>query len=83
MTYEIAKALVSAQERRISKINGVRFDYEGFEYRLTYEGGFTAFVRIDRRQIDKHNFKYFKGFGAYNCWNIEEVFEKIKKIIAA
>lgn len=83
MTYEIAKTLIGAQERRISKINGIRFEYEGFEYRLTYEGGFAAFVRIDRRQIGKRNFKYFSGFGAYDCLNAEEAFEKIKKIIVA
>lgn len=83
MTYEMAKALIGVQEKRISKINGVHFDYKGFEYRLVYEGGFTAFIRIDRRQIGRRNFKYFKGFGAYNCWNAEEVFEKVKKIIAA
>lgn len=83
MTYEMAKVFVGAQERRIRKIDGVRFDHKGFEYRLTYEGGFAAFVRIDRRQIDKRNFKYFSGFGAYDCLSVEEAFEKIKKIIAA
>lgn len=83
MTYEMAKALVDTQERKIRKIDGVRFEHKGFEYRLVYEGGFAAFIRIDRRQIGKRNFKYFKGFGAYNCWNAEEAFERIKEIIVA
>lgn len=50
MTYEMAKVLIGTQERRIRKIDGVRFEHKGFEYRLVYEGGFAAFVRIDRRQ---------------------------------
>lgn len=83
MTYENAKALIGIQERGIRKIDGVRFEHKGFEYRLTYEGGFAAFVRIDRRQVGKRNFKYYNGFGAYNYWKAEQVMEKVKELVCA
>ena len=79
MTYRNAVSLISAQERRISKINGTRFIHEGYEYRLTYKGGFAAYVAIDCRQLGKRNFKYFGGVGAYNCWTVGDVMDLIMK----
>ena len=79
MTYKEAVAFLGAQERRIKKIDGVRFTHEGYEYRLQYKGGFASYVAIDRRAIGKRNFKYFGGVGAYNCWSVEEVMALVMK----
>ena len=73
MTYNEAVNLLRAQDRRISKVNGVRFVDGGYEYRLSYRGGFASYVAIDRREIGKRNFKYFGGVGAYHCWSVEDV----------
>lgn len=77
MTYQMARAVIGEQERRIRKIDGVRFAHEGYEYRLTYRGGFAAYVAIDRREVGKRNFKYFGGVGAYDCWTVGQVMDKV------
>lgn len=55
MTYENAVSIIGAQERNIRKVNGTRFVYGGYEYRIEYRGGFAAYVAIDRRQVGKRN----------------------------
>lgn len=77
MTYENAVAIVGAQERNLRKVNGVRFEYNGYEYRVTYRGGFAAYVAIDRRKIGTRNFKYFSGVGGYNCWTAGQVLDLV------
>lgn len=77
MTYQMACAVIGEQERRVKKIDGVRFIHEGYEYRLTYCGGFAAYVAIDRREVGKRNFKYFGGVGAYDCWTVGQVMDKV------
>ena len=77
MTYQNAVALINAQERRISKVNGTRFIHNGYEYRITYRGGFAAYVPIDRRQVGRRNFKYFSGVGASDCWTVDDVMKLI------
>ena len=78
MTYNEAISILGAQERKLSKIKDVRFTHDGYEYRVRYEGGFAAFVSVDRRQIGKRNFKYFTGFGAYDCWTVSQVLDRVK-----
>lgn len=82
MTYENAKIIIGAQERSIRKLNGLRFTVGDFEYRLTYRGGFAAYIAIDRRKIGTRNFKYFPGIGLYDCFGnhdaLIKVYEHIK-----
>lgn len=73
MNYNEAVAFLSQQERNLKKVNNTRFEKDGYEYRIKYEGGFAAFVAIERRQIGKRKFEYFTGFGAHHCWNVGEV----------
>ena len=81
MNYNEAVAFLKVQDRSIRKINGVRFVHNGFEYRMKYEGGFASFVAIERREVGKRNFKYFKGFGAYNCWDAKAAMKMAMDII--
>lgn len=83
MTYENARAIVNAQDRSLKKVNDFRFTLKGYEYKVMYEGGFTAFVGIYRRQIGKRNFKYFTGFGAFDCWTVGQVLDKVKAEVGA
>lgn len=82
MTYENAKIILGLQNRNIRKVNGVRFVRDGYEYRITYFGGFAAYVGIDRRQLGKRNFKYFGGVSASDCWNVGQVMDKINLEVA-
>ena len=77
MTYQNAVRLLSAQDRNIRKVNGTRFVKDGYEYRVTYRGGFASYVAIDRRKIGKRNFQYFGGVGAGHCWTVEDVMELV------
>lgn len=79
MNINTAYAIVNAQDRNIKRVDGIKFVENGYEYRLTYKGGFASYVAIDRREIGKRNFKYFGGVGAYHCWNVRQVLELVKE----
>lgn len=81
MTYENAKILLGLQDRNLRKINGTRFDHNGFEYRLTYEGGFASGVCIDRREIGRRNFKYFSYVGGWKCGTVNQLMDLIMEEI--
>ena len=83
MTYNEAISILGAQERNLRKIKDVRFTHDGYEYRVRYEGGFAAFVSIDRRQIGKRIFEYYTGFGAYDCWTVSQVLDRAKSEVVA
>ena len=77
MDYNYAVRLLETQDRNIRRINGVRFFRNGYEYRLTYKGGFANYVAIDRRQNGKRNFQYYGGIGAYHCMNAVQAYELV------
>ena len=77
MITAMAKAIVEIQEREISKCNNIRFTYNGYEYRVTYKGGFASYIAIDRRKIGTRNFKYFGGLGGYQYHNVKEIMEAV------
>ena len=79
MTYENALVIIGAQNKNLRKIDNVRFTHNGYEYRITYQGGFGCYVAIDRRQIGKRNFKYFAGIGAYHCMTCGQAMELVKQ----
>lgn len=81
MTYQQAVTFLKAQDKSLRKVNGIKFEHNGFEYRLTYEGGFAAFIRIDRRAVGKRNFKYYSGFGGYNCLDCEDVLLAVRELM--
>lgn len=78
MNINTAYAIVNTQDRNLRRVDGIRFTDNGYEYRLTYRGGFANYVAIDRREIGKRNFKYFGGVGAYHCWNVKQVLELVR-----
>ena len=81
MTYAQAVKTVQVQESNIRRVNGIRFEHNGYEYRLTWRGGFAAYVAIDRRKVGKRNFEYFSGVGAYNCWTVGGVLKLVQEAI--
>lgn len=83
MTYVTARALLNLQERNISKISGARLEHKGFEYKVTYMGGFGAYIAIDRRQIGKRNFKYFSGVSGAHCLTLNDALQLVKNEIEA
>ena len=81
MTYEYAKKFLQTQDRNIRRVNGIKIQHNGYEYRLTYKGGFASYVAIDRREIGRRNFKYFGGVGAYHCWTATQVIDLVMQEI--
>ena len=77
MITSIAKAIVSIQEHGLRKCNNTRFIYNGYEYRVTYKGGFAAYIAIDRRKVGTRNFKYFGGIGGYKYSTVKQVMEAV------
>ena len=83
MNYKEAVLILGAQDRNIRKVNNTRFVECGYEYRVTYRGGFAAYVAIDRRKVGTRNFKYFGGVGAYHCWTVGQVMELVMEKVRA
>lgn len=82
MTIEYARQFLAAQEKNISKLDNLRITKDGYEYRISYRGGFAAYFAIDRRKIGKRNFKYFGGVGGYDCFTAQAVLKKILEKIS-
>lgn len=81
MTYETAKMLLTKQDRSLRMLNNLRFFLGDYEYRLTYVGGFAAYVAIDRRMIGKRNFKYYPTVDIHWCRTASEAFAEIIETI--
>lgn len=82
MDINVARALVQIQDRRISKLNGLRFTHKGYEYEIRFEGGFACMVSLYRRELGRRNFKYFDGAGCWDCHTAEEAVKKLTKKLA-
>lgn len=82
MTYAMAKIILEGQHKALKKVDGTRFMHKGYEYKVVYEGGFSSYVGIYRRLVGKRNFKYFSGFGAYECGDASEVMSKVMELVS-
>ena len=81
MNYYTARALMDLQAKRLRRISGERIMHNGYEYRLLYCGGFAPTVKIDRREIGKRNFKYFKTADVHNCGTADDAMKVVCKLI--
>lgn len=81
MTVMRARTIVGKQTDNLRKVNGKRFVRNGYEYKVVYDGGISCYVALYRRQVGKRNFQYYTGFGAYECWNAEEVMSKMERVL--
>lgn len=81
MTYQYAVKFLQNQERNIKAADGFRFTYNGYEFRVTYRGGFAAYFAIDYRQIGKRNFKYFSGIPGYQYYTANQVLTAVKEVV--
>jgi len=79
--YVQARHFLDNQSKRISKLNGKRFSSNGYEYRLTYEGGFAPDICVDYRKLGKRNFKYLHCVDVSHCWDSDEALDKVFKEI--
>ena len=78
MTYETAKSLICAQERSLKKVDGFKFSYKGYDFRVKYFGGFSAYIGIDYRQSGKRNYKYFGGIGGYKYLSAYDALDAVR-----
>lgn len=81
MEVAVARAVLGLQHKNLRKLKDARFGYKGYEYRVNYQGGYSAFVAIDYRQAGKRNFKPFGGFGAYDCATAQEAYIRAIDIV--
>ncbi len=83
MNIKTAYGIVAMQNARVRTLNGLRFTHKGYEYEIRYEGGFSLFVSLYRREIGKRNFKYYKGRGCYDCIGAATALEKLQALLPA
>lgn len=82
IAYSFAKALIDMQNKEIRKLHGFRFVENGYEYRLSYCGGFYAMMEIERREVGKRNFKWFRTIGCYGCRGAEGALRKVMESVS-
>ena len=75
------REFVARQEYSLKALNNTRIFCNGYEYRITFRGGISCYMAIDRREMGKRNFKYFGGFAAYKYGSPDEALEKIREMI--
>jgi len=81
MTIQTARAILGTQDKRVRALNGKRFVINGYEYRLTYCGGFATTVKVDRRKVGRRNFGWYITVGCHDCYGADDAFEKIQKLL--
>ena len=83
MTLQMAKGLLKMQNRSIRKLNGFKLKVGRYEYRLTYKGGLSCYIGIDRRELGRRNFHYYKGFCAGSCHSYKDALSEIIDLIVS
>lgn len=81
MTIMEARTVIEMQERNFRQLHNTKFVHGNYEYRIRYEGGFSAFFAIQRREIGKRNFKFFGGFSAADMGTNFAVINEVAEII--
>lgn len=81
MTYAMAWNILDRQDRELRKLNKMRYFYNGYEYRITYEGGFAPIISLDRRWTGTRNFKYYKAIDVSHCATQADALALIKTTI--
>lgn len=81
MSYTNAVYILGMQDANLRKINNFRIKKDGYEYRLTYKGGFSSYIAIDRREIGKRKFRFFGGVGAYHSATVADALDVVNKEI--
>ena len=81
MNASIARKVVDIQNNSIRKIDNTRLTDGGYEYKLIYEGGFTSFISITRREIGRKKFEYFGGIAGYKFVDCIGVLKEAIRII--
>lgn len=71
-----AITILELQNRELRKLNNLRFLVDGYEYRLTYRGGFAPFISIDRRKIGARKFEYFPGLDAKHFQSADQALKE-------
>ena len=80
MTINEAYDVIRAQKKSLKRINDTRCTHGEFEYRLRYVGGISEFFCIERREIGRTKFRYFRGFSAWRMPTCEAVAQYIYKL---
>ena len=78
MTYEIAKSIISSQERNLRKVDGFKFSYKGYDIRVRYFGGFTAYIGIDYRESGKRNYACLSGISGYKYLTAYDALDAVR-----
>ena len=73
MTINEAYDVILAQKKSLKRINDTRWTHGNFEYRLRYVGGMSEFFCVERREIGRTKFRYFRGFSAWRMPTSEAV----------
>ena len=81
MNASIARSFISIQNNSIRKIDNTRLTDGRYEYKLTYEGGFSSFISINRREIGRKKFEYFGGIAGHKFVDCVSVLKEAIKVI--
>lgn len=77
----LAERTVKTQRENLKKVHNARFEYNGYEYRLSYHGGVAEFISIDGRKKGTEQFRYIDGFVGYKLFNRDQAIAYAKNLI--
>lgn len=81
MNYKDAMSILRKQEKELKKCNDLRLYHKGYEYRLKYMPGFAPCVAIDRREVGRRNFKYFKTLDVSKVRRFDDLMTMVNEIL--
>lgn len=78
----LAERFIRMQKENLRKVNNYRFTKNGYEYRISYDGGLSEFISIyGRREGTSNQFRYIHGFSAYKMTNKEQIIAKAEELV--
>ena len=78
----LVERFIIMQRETLKQAHNFRFTYEGYEFRLIYEGGLAESFSVLWRKIGDRNFRHFDGFSAYKLYDKEQVISFAKALVS-
>lgn len=77
----LAERTIRTQRETLKKANNMKFECNGNEYRLRYEGGVAEYISIHCHKKNRQEYKCVGGFDGYTMYSVAEVVDKAKAMV--
>lgn len=78
----LAERTIRTQREALMNAHNTRFEMNGKEYIIRYEGGIAEFIGVYCRAKNNHKYTFEKGFAGYKMRTTEQIIEKAKELVS-